>query len=725
MQKPLNTHRFLLDSLWRGKLANIKVGGLFVVILMLLVQSIQTANAQAGFISDFVNINSREGTSLSSGKFYTNSNSADPSVTRPFNGQFLGTFNLSKTSTDGLFINAEANTLALNGDVVSATQLLYRVRRQDQTDEPGSYVPVPLAKSSGDIGGEAKWVSAANQTNLVNSATSPGTYLVEVYYQGNATINKLPQPVVDGTKEKPYTAYFNVTVNGLSVESKEWSAPTGITDWNTASNWNPIGVPNSNTNVTINYRAGGSYPSITTGVAQARNIFISGRGTTIGARLSLKGGQLRVFGDFLDTNGGFSQSAIGLQGDAGILILAGTTQTFDAAPRLFNLTIQGGGVKTLTRNITLNGNLTFGDGGGILVTRTDNTGQYGITFLGQNNGIRNESDNGYVLGVVTTSVNDVQNGQPYDFSNIGIGLTINNKNPYAPSVGTVYATRVSSIYSEPGASASIRRGYFFTTDNAEPADFDMVFRYLTPDLNGNQPNNLQIYRSETGDYPFEKLGKDTSSPGVVTKTGIVGLLSATFTLGEIVPLPVTLVSFTATPTTQGAALLRWNTATETNNKGFGIERQLGKGQPWEPVGYLATGNSANGGTYTYTDKSLANAAYTPLAYYRLRQEDLDGKVNYSPVAVVARQAVAASSNLVLSPVPVTGASVSLTFAEAGQAGSEISIINTQGQRLYTYTTQASTDAALSLPVERLAAGVYIVSVRVPGQALRHARFVKL
>jgi hypothetical protein len=45
--------------------------------------------------------------------------------------------------------------------------------------------------------------------------------------------------------------------------------------------------------------------------------------------------------------------------------------------------------------------------------------------------------------------------------------------------------------------------------------------------------------------------------------------------------------------------------------------------------------------------------------------------------------------------------------------------------LYSYTTQASSDAALSLPVERLAAGVYIVSVRVAGQAVRHARFVKL
>jgi hypothetical protein len=185
------------------------------------------------------------------------------------------------------------------------------------------------------------------------------------------------------------------------------------------------------------------------------------------------------------------------------------------------------------------------------------------------------------------------------------------------------------------------------------------------------------------------------------------------------------VSFTATPTAQGGALLRWTTASETNNKGFGIERQLASGGAWQQVGYLASGNNALGGTYTYTDKSLATAPASPQAYYRLRQEDLDGKTSYSPVAVITRSVTAVSTDLVLSPVPVTGASISLTFAEAAQAGSEITITSTSGQRMLSYTTQASNAAELNLPVEKLAPGVYIVSVRVPGQALRYARFVKL
>lgn len=720
MQKPLNIHGFSLHLLWRSKLLNTKVGLLLVATMLLLIQSTQIASAQAGFISDFVNISSRVGTgALTSGKYYTNSNSADPSATRPFQSASLGTFNRTQTATDSLFINAEANTRASNGDIVSATQLFYRVRRADLTDEFGSYIPVPLPQASGEVGGDAQWVSARNRTNLLNSATTPGTYLLEVYFQGSATVSRLPQAILDTKSGGPYTATFEVTVNGSSIITQTWNAPAGNTSWFTESNWAPNGIPNSNTDIVIPYRQGGSYPAIPAGtpIAQAHNILVSGRGTATGARLSLRGSQLRIFGDFQDANGGF------LQAEAGILVLAGTNQIFDAAPTLFNLTIQGGGVKTLTKRITLNGNLTFGAGGGILVTRIDDPGQFSILFQGQNNGIRNESDAGYVLGVVRATA-EVENGQPYDFGNIGVQLTANNKNLNADAPGTVVATRTSSIYSEPGSDPSIRRGFFFQAQS-EPQDFDLTFRYLTPDLNGNQPNNLQLYRSETGDFPFEKLGKDTSSPGVVTKTGIVGLLSATFTLGEIVPLPVTLVSFTATPTAQGAALLRWTTATETNNKGFGIERQLGKGQAWESVGYLATGNSASGGTYTYTDKTLANAPSSPLAYYRLRQEDQDGKLTYSPVAVIARSAVAASTALQLSPVPVTGSTIALSFAEAGQAGAEISITNTQGQRLYNYTTQASDVAALSLPVERLAAGVYIVSVRVPGQALRHARFVKL
>ncbi|TDN38288.1 hypothetical protein A8B98_25135 [Hymenobacter sp. UV11] len=216
------------------------------------------------------------------------------------------------------------------------------------------------------------------------------------------------------------------------------------------------------------------------------------------------------------------------------------------------------------------------------------------------------------------------------------------------------------------------------------------------------------------------------SERTVTLNSFAGTLVNTFTLGDAAnPLPVTLTSFTAAPTAQGAALLRWVTATESNNRGFGIERQLGTSEAWQSVGFAAA-KATTGSTYEFTDKSLITAPASTQAYYRLRQEDIDGKVTYSPVAVISRMAAVASTELTLSPVPVGGTdNLSVGLAEAGQAGIMVAVINTQGQRLMNFTTQASTSGALSLPVSSLAAGVYIVTVQVPGQAARHARFVKL
>jgi hypothetical protein len=374
----------------------------------------------------------------------------------------------------------------------------------------------------------------------------------------------------------------------------------------------------------------------------------------------------------------------------------------------------------INRNVTFTRNFD-GSPAGTLVT-----GIFAIN-LGGTGQLIGESEGSYVAGSVV-STREILNGRPYSFGNIGVTLTANKDNTAATSPGLTTVYRDSYTYYGAGTSVSVARGFTFQPSKTAISKFDLVFSYLNTDMNGIAESNLRLFRSDNGDIPFEKLDITAlnTSAKTLTKEGITGNLAALFTLGDVVnPLPVTLVSFTAAPTAQGGALLRWITASETNNKGFAIERQLGKGEAWEQVGYLTTGNSTNGSTYTYTDKNLANAPYASLAYYRLRQEDQDGKFSYSPVAVVARQVEVASTALQLSPVPVSGGSLLLTFAEANQAGAEISITNTQGQRLFSQTTQANSDAALSLPVESLAAGVYIVSVRVPGQAIRHARFVKI
>lgn len=373
--------------------------------------------------------------------------------------------------------------------------------------------------------------------------------------------------------------------------------------------------------------------------------------------------------------------------------------------------------------------LTFFNDGGILSTRTDNSDFYSVD-LGTTANVIGENETSYVLGFLRAPYRVItRSTTPYTFGGIGIELTSSPNSPVDPG-SSIVTRRTGLAYTGVGINnTSVTRSFTFSAlDNSNPQTYTLTFHYLNSELNGNGPasDKLAFYRLPSGSTTIDALDRASSSTKTVISNVITGTLAATFTLGQTdVPLPVTLISFTATPTAQGAALLRWATATESNNRGFGIERQLGANEAWQSVGFVAAG-ATTGSTYEFTDKSLVNAPASTQAYYRLRQEDLNGKVTYSPVAAINRTAAVATTELTLSPVPVSGTdNLSVGLAEAGQAGIMVAVINTQGQRLMSFTTEASTDGALSLPVTSLAAGVYIVTVQVPGQAARHARFVKL
>ena len=95
------------------------------------------------------------------------------------------------------------------------------------------------------------------------------------------------------------------------------------------------------------------------------------------------------------------------------------------------------------------------------------------------------------------------------------------------------------------------------------------------------------------------------------------------------PLPVELTAFTA-EAVNGKVQLRWNTATERNSAKFVVERSA-VGEAFSSVREVAAqGNSTAATAYAATDA----APMAGLSYYRLRQVDLDGSVEYSPVVTV-------------------------------------------------------------------------------------------
>lgn len=726
MKTLLNTHTPAPYPLWQRIILKVSANFSAGLILLLLVGFTSQVLAAPGFSSNSVIIASTPGTGGSgnvNGTYYTNVAGTPKFTTVPN----LGTFDRNPGTSNGtLTLGAESNTTESGNENVTSVRVFYRV----YSTAPGTVVPAFSVNSPSILLQQANGTNKTRQwtsvspVNLLGATTGPGTYRLDFFFQLTYSDNRNTGVLINDTNGSN-NSFYSSTFTVKAADPALWKGFN--TTWSDTRNWSTGKEPDSNTDVTIPKTGIINFPSITR-ISRVRTLTILGNNANDKATVSIdEGGELQVFGDFKDPNGGLLQNA-------GVFTLAGVNQTFDGG-RFFEVHIQGGGVKTLTSILTIfgsNGILEFLSGtgigpdgnpiinsaGGVISTNIDNVNSYGVNLNG-NAKIYGEDENSYVLGILNANrtVNSFN-----DFGRMGVELTI-------PISGTsIVATRLTGIINSGVGlkGASIKRSFSFIGNTPDNINYTLAFHYLDNELNMNNPANLEIYTLPNTATTFTKLGKSSSSVSAktVTLSQITSPLQATFTLAEAAPLPVTLVSFTATATAQGTALLRWVTAVESNNRGFGIERQLGTDEAWQSVGFVAAG-ATTGSAYEHTDKSLAAAPASSKAYYRLRQEDLDGKVSYSPVAVISRSAALAATELTLSPVPLTSGNLSVGLAEAGQAGILVAVTNTQGQRVLNFTSQASTDAALSLPVTNLAAGVYIVTVQVPGQAVRHARFVKL
>src|SRR5574338_1635874 len=105
-------------------------------------------------------------------------------------------------------------------------------------------------------------------------------------------------------------------------------------------------------------------------------------------------------------------------------------------------------------------------------------------------------------------------------------------------------------------------------------------------------------------------------------------------------IPVELTSFTSS-VEENNVTLNWQTATETNNSGFDIERNtplnpLSRGEAegrgvWSSIGFVnGNGTTTEPQSYSFVDKELEAGKYQ----YRLTQIDFDGTFEYSNVIEV-------------------------------------------------------------------------------------------
>jgi len=263
--------------------------------------------------------------------------------------------------------------------------------------------------------------------------------------------------------------------------------------------------------------------------------------------------------------------------------------------------------------------------------------------------------------------------------------------------------------------------YALSLNSLASTDFHVVFRLYADDLDGvREPNgdDSLLFVSDTvvltpGSFntgfvnlpglfcctePFSLWGLYVDVTGRefdnVISSPLVEEACATI-------LPVSLRSFTAARN-HSTVVLKWETVTEENSRGFYIERNLGN-NVWQTLGFVSSkairGNSSSSLNYEYSDINDAKG----ISQYRLRQVDFDGKHAYSPIRAV--RAGSQKGKTIVYPNPSSDGRVNVVFADVNTIR-DVSLMDMNGRVMKQWKGIANNN----IQIDNLTAGFYTIRI---------------
>jgi hypothetical protein len=138
--------------------------------------------------------------------------------------------------------------------------------------------------------------------------------------------------------------------------------------------------------------------------------------------------------------------------------------------------------------------------------------------------------------------------------------------------------------------------------------------------------------------------------------------------------------------------LSWKTSSETNNKGFEIQRSMGNTNEFKTIGFVGTkakqGNSESEISYSFED---ADVKPGQTHYYRLNQIDFDGKSAFSPVKSIKPGSI--ESNLSVYPNPNQGSFTVNTGSTSGKLN--IFVMDNTGRVVNQYMNVSTTNTRIN------------------------------
>jgi ELWxxDGT repeat protein len=486
---------------------------------------------------------------------------------------------------------------------------------------------------------------------------------------------------------------FNGSVaGGLWKDSANWNGllPPGITD----SVFINTGTPNA-----LNITAGTAYAgtlllqnnaviSITNStdslivnnrIANSINNSVTGSGV-----LSLK----NISGDTVQINNGLSVSNLAIQSAANLIANNLTVNS--------NLNLTGNNQLLINNNsITLSGSTSTITQTGTSYINTNGSGKLIIESIGATGR----------TGAVTFPVGTAANYNPVEFSNTG---TVDN-----------FSVRVQpqifqNFTGETGTGAAYTNNAVNNTWLITEAVSGGTIADISLQWNAGQElpgfnRAISQFGHYTGSWQLGAVtGATGTNPYILNGTGITSLSPfGIFNNNGI--LPLRFISLNAQQCNATVVCLNWTTANEVNVSHFEIERSE-NGRVFTSIRNLQAGNlTAN--SYTVTDDISALLSKTAM-YYRLKQVDKDGKLNYSNITVIR---LSPYQQVSIYPVPATD-KINITGFENARV---IQLFDVHGKNI------VSTAASSSIDVSKLAKGMYVMKVLLKSGSITKLKFIKL
>ena len=375
-------------------------------------------------------------------------------------------------------------------------------------------------------------------------------------------------------------------------------------------------------------------------------------------------------------------------------------------PILSNLTVNSSTGLTLTNPMTISGTLTFTSGNLYL-------GNYNLT-LGSTATVIGAADGKCAVtngtGVVSKVIAAAGN---FTFP-VGIS-TRYNPVAFTSPLGGTYTAAVAVGENPATALDAATVGRTWTITGTNPAD--VTFTWNSADMGSSCVPSSCVALRYNGSA-WTDMGGVTSGSAPTYTTTLTSVASfSPWTIGNSGSLPVEMTSFTAV--LQGtSALLKWSTATETNNSGFQIERSVDGSGVWAEVAFVnGAGTSSSPKTYSYEDKNLAPGKYV----YRIKQIDNDGKFKYY-TATMPKVDAGVSTTLQLCgnyPNPFNP-TTNMQFSVPQDGYASLKVYNVLGQEvatLFSGMAKAGHYIPATFNASRLASGIYLARLQYSGKSL--------